>query len=435
MVAPRLVDDAEERRARSLSGVGPEALGAAMRDARARTLELVLNLDHRAWLGPRLATVNPLLWEVAHLGWFQEHWVLRHARGRPPRLVHGDQLYDSARVPHDARWDLPLLPRAEVIAYLDAVLEASLTPPHGYFHELAIFHEDMHGEAFAYTRQTLGLREPTFAAPIAPFEGAGPWSGDVEVPGWRFDLGARREDLGFVFDNEKWSHPVELATFRIARAPVTNDEFRAFVEAGGYHNRALWSDAGWSARLADGAELPMHWLRDDGGALRVRRYNRTEPLALNAPVIHVSWFEAEAFCRFAGRRLPSEAEWELAASGHEKRRFPWGDAAPTAARANLDGLRRRPIDVAACAEGDSPFGCRQMIGNVWEWTASDFAPYPGFVVDPYQEYSEPWFHTPHKVLRGGAWITRARLLRNTWRNFYPPHRRDVFAGLRTCAVA
>jgi iron(II)-dependent oxidoreductase len=164
-----------------------------------------------------------------------------------------------------------------------------------------------------------------------------------------------------------------------------------------------------------------------------RRYDSLQPLAPHEPVIHVCWYEAEAYCNWAGRRLPTEAEWELAAATPAKRRFPWGDSPPDARRANLDARAGGPVDVAAHPEGDSAYGCRQMVGNVWEWTATDFAPYPGFVVDPYKEYSQPWFSSPHKVLRGGCWATRGRLLRNTWRNFYPPDRRDVLAGFRTCA--
>jgi iron(II)-dependent oxidoreductase len=294
----------------------------------------------------------------------------------------------------------------------------------------------MHGEALTYTRQTLSYPEPRFASAASLSERArvaeaGPLPGDVEVPGASFLLGATEREP-FVFDNEKWAHPALVPAFRMARAPVTNAEYAGFVDAGGYDTPAFWSPEGWSWRTAQDAHGPVYWERA-GGEHRVRRYDRTEPLRPHEPVVHVSWFEADAYCRWAGRRLPSEAEWELAASTPSKRRFPWGDdAAPE--RANLDGRFGGPVDVAAFADGDSLYGCRQMIGNVWEWTATDFAPYPGFVIDPYKEYSEPWFATPHKVLRGGCWATRARLLRNTWRNFYSPDRRDVLAGFRTCAL-
>ena len=412
-------------------------------DSRARLLDFVRDLDDARWMGPRLAIVNPILWEIGHVAWFQERWVLRHGRGAPPLLPDGDALYDSARVPHDTRWDLPLPRRDETLRYLDAVLARTLavvgTPPDeaGYFHRLALFHEDMHGEALTCTRQTLAHPAPLLAA-LAPAPAldadapGGPLPGDASVPGHGYRLGAT-PDEPFVFDNEKWSHPVEIASFRIARAPVTNEHFAAFVDAGGYDDARCWSDAGLRWRIDTGARHPVYWQRDPGGGWRERRFDMMTPLLPHRPVIHVSWFEADAYCRWAGRRLPTEAEWELAASTPEKRRFPWGDEPPSARTANLDGRRGRTIDVGALPDGDSACGCRQMIGNVWEWTASDFEPFPGFVVDPYAEYSAPWFATPHKVLRGGCWATRGRLIRSTWRNFYPPGRRDVLAGFRTCA--
>jgi iron(II)-dependent oxidoreductase len=182
----------------------------------------------------------------------------------------------------------------------------------------------------------------------------------------------------------------------------------------------------------------MHW-RPEGNDWLRRDFDRWLPLESHRPVMNVNWYEAEAYCRWAGRRLPTEAEWEAAAaaSGNDlsapKRRFPWGDEPPNPTQAQLDGYSLECCNVTDFPTGDSYFGCRQMIGNVWEWTASDFLPYPGFVADPYREYSQPWFGT-HKVLRGGAWMTRSRLLRNTWRNFYQPDRRDVWAGFRTCAL-
>jgi iron(II)-dependent oxidoreductase len=228
-----------------------------------------------------------------------------------------------------------------------------------------------------------------------------------------------------------------LAPFRIARAPVTAEQFAAFVEDGGYAREDLWSSAGWRWRQEEGATHPVYWRPVPGGWER-RDFDRWVALEPHHPVLHVSAYEAEAWCAWADRRLPTEAEWEMAAAsepgGRGRRRFPWGEATPTPARANLEGLAGGVLDVAALPEGDSAWGCRQMLGNVWEWTASDFRPYPGFVPDAYRDYSEPWFGT-HRVLRGGCWRTRARLLRNTWRNFYTPDRRDVWAGFRTCARA
>jgi iron(II)-dependent oxidoreductase len=254
----------------------------------------------------------------------------------------------------------------------------------------------------------------------------------VEVPGGTFLLGATADEP-FVVDNEKWAHPVEVRPFAIARAPVTQAEFTAFVEDGGYRRRPLWNPAGWRWREEAGAEHPVYWRRESGGQWLRRDFDRWVGLEPDRPALHVNWYEADAYCRWAGRRLPTEAEWEMAAAGPgPKRRFPWGQAPPSVAHANLDGRAAGCVDVGAVPGGDSACGCRQMLGNVWEWTASDFQPYPGFAADPYREYSAPWFGT-HKVLRGGCWATRGRLLRNTWRNFSRPERRDVWAGFRTCA--
>jgi iron(II)-dependent oxidoreductase len=413
-----------------------------VRDARRRTLELIDDLDDEQLFGPRLDIVNPLLWEIGHVAWFQEKWVLRHARRRPPLRADGDALYDSAAVPHDKRWDLPLPARADTLAYMRQVEEQVLevlagrepTPEEAYFIQLSVFHEDMHAEAFTMTRQTLAYPQPRFTSADGGALGAsvtGGLRGDVTVPGGTFLLGAQPED-GFVFDNEKWAHPVALAPFAIARAPVTQAEFAAFVADGGYRRAELWSAEGWQWRQAEQAEQPIYWRREGTGSWQRRDFDRWLPLEPHHPMIHVNWYEAEAYCRWAGRRLPTEAEWEAAAAAASRRRYPWGDEPPRNGLANLDAKAMGCVDVSSYPEGESHQGCRQMLGNVWEWTASDFLPYPDFVVDPYKEYSAPWFGT-HKVLRGGSWITRGRLIRNTWRNFYRPQRRDVYAGFRTCA--
>jgi EgtB-related family protein len=385
--------------------------------SRRRTRAVVAGLDGSRLLGPRLPIVNPILWELGHVAWFQERWCLRF---RPDEtladsvLEGADALYDSSAVAHDIRWDLPLPTPRATLDYQDRVLERVLERLQrerddewlAYLAHLALFHEDMHAEAFHYTRQTLGYEAPALdaGAPAAPEAAPG---GDVEIAGGTLLLGAPRNS-GYVFDNEKWAHPVEVGPFAIARHPVTNGQYLEFVRAG--------------------AKAPQYWSERDG-VWGERRFDRWMPLAPDLPVVHVTWHEAQAYCRFAGRRLPTEAEWELAAGGPEKRRYPWGDAAPSPERANFHGAERAAV--GAFAPGDTPGGVRQMMGNVWEWTASAFDPYPGFVHDPYRDYSVPWFGT-HKVLRGGSFASPARLLRNTWRNFYTPDRHDVFAGFRTC---
>ena len=423
--------------------VSAETLLHDLDAARARTLALLAGLSDAQLMGPKRPILNPLRWEAGHLAWFHEHWILRRLDGRAPLVAHTDALYDSTAVAHDTRWDLPLLSMADTLKYLSDVHTAlverlttrPLTERDAYFYQLTIFHEDMHTEAFLYMRQTLGYPAPTLPDCVDSGHDAGPWPEDVAISGGTLQLGATRSQ-GFVFDNEKWAHPVAVAPFRIARAPVTNREYRAFVEAEGYFNRAYWDDTGWNWREAAGLTAPIHWRQTDG-AWQARRFDRFEPLAPNAPVTHVSWHEANAYCRYAKRRLPTEAEWEMAAAcehgevGAGKRYYPWGELAPSRLLANL-GNRCGCLDVGALPESDSAFGCRQLLGNVWEWTASDFLPYPGFTPDPYKEYSAPWFGS-RKVLRGGSWATPARLVRNTWRNFFPPERNDIFAGFRTCA--
>ncbi len=430
----------------------PEVVERDLRDARRRTLDLVGDLSDEQLLGPRLAIVNPLLWEIGHLAWFQSNWVLRHLRGLALSRHDADQLYDSFKVAHDTRWDLPLPARRETLGYMSTELERAIEALHArtldaktaYFYRLVLFHEDMHDEAFTYTRQTLGFPAPRFSAPERLPEpavvGGAACAGAVAFPGGEFNLGADR-DAGFVFDNEKWGHLVQVQPFRMARTAVTDGEFAAFVEDGGYERRELWDPEGWAWRESTQARLPAYWRRGSGGWER-RVFDRWQAMVPEAAMLHVNWYEASAYCRWAGKRLPMEVEWEAAAAGvtaasgaeltAAKRPYPWGDERPTPAHANLDGARAGVVAAAALPAGDSPAGCRQLWGNVWEWTATPFAPYPGFVADPYKEYSEPWFDGRHMVLRGGCWVTRSRLLRNTWRNFYTRDRRDVFAGFRTC---
>jgi iron(II)-dependent oxidoreductase len=430
---------------------------ADLLDTRRRTLAYAEVVSAGRWLGPKLAIVNPPLWEIGHLGWFQERWLLRRrgtaalaASSRPD----ADRLYDSSAVPHALRWELPLPDPETTLGWLAEVLERSIErvergggdPELAYYAELCILHEDMHNEAFAYTCQTHGYPAPRglLSAPgarparadcaradPAGSRGVAASDDDVALPEARFELGAR-PGSGFVFDNEKWAHPVRITAFRIARRPTTNGQFRAFVEDGGYRRGEWWSQAGRAWLAACGATAPRYWRRAERGWER-RVFDRWVALDDALPVVHVNAHEAQAWCRWSGRSLPTEAQWEYAAAGTEGRRYPWGEAAPDPARANLYGAGAGQAPAGAHPHGDTPQGVRQLLGNVWEWTADPFRPYPGYVVDPYADYSRPWFGT-HQVLRGGSFATAPRLTRNTWRNFYTPERNDIWAGFRSCAA-
>ncbi len=418
-----------------------------MRTARDYTLGLYAHLTEAQQRFPEIAIVNPPRWELGHIGWFQEFWCLRYRHDdptgarTPSRIADADALWNSSTVPHATRWGLPLPDWAGIHAYLGTTLadtlEALAASGDGdrYFFELALYHEDMHAEALLMTLQSLALPAPAAFAELRParWSASTETSGDVAIQGGEFVVGtaqAAQKDR-FVFDNEKWAHVVDVAPFAIARRCVTNAEFAAFVDEGGYKRAELWSDAGRAWLAAAARSAPAYW-RCGGGAWQIRRFDRWHPLDSDAPVQHVSWYEAEAHCRWAGRRLPTEAEWECAAraglpAAADDR--PW----PTVAgNANLDAIVGVPVAVQAFG-GATPHRLAQMLGNVWEWTASPFDPYPGFVPDPYADYSAPWFGD-HQVLRGGSWATRSRLVHHRFRNFYRPDRYDPFVGFRTCAA-
>ena len=435
-----------------VQAVPTEYLAGLVRDTDDRTMALIAGLSDEQLMGPRLGIVNPMLWEIGHIAWFSENFILRMVDGAESVREDADTLYDSMKVAHDTRWDLPLPDLPTTRGYMEQIRDAVISRlgaedmasvRDSYFTQLAVFHQDMHNEAFTYTRQTHGY-------PAAEIDGmgdvpaieSGPLPGDVEVPGGVHMLGAQPSDP-YYMDNEKWGHGFEVVPFTIARAPVTNEEFQAFVDDDGYGSEALWTEAGWAWRQQANAAHPVYWTKTDG-VWQERQWDEIVPLRPHAPVIHVNWYEASAWCQWAGRRLPHEAEWEVAASrapGPDstllhgpKRRYPWGDAPFEIQHANLNGLRNGTVDVAAYAEGDSAYGCRQMMGNVWEWTRTGFGRFEGFVPDPYEDYSAPWMDGKHAVLRGGSWATRDRIVWNTFRNFYTCDRRDVLAGFRTCAV-
>lgn len=425
----------------------------ALQEARERTLELIQDLSDEQLMGPLLEIVNPMRWEVGHVGWFQELWILRHLGGLPSFMSASDALYDSGRIAHDSRWNLPLPSREETLRFMKQVLDRvcdlgdrrSREPINGYdedyFLHLVLFHEQMHAEAFTYTRQTLSYPAPRLGVASLIAHGSGERvSGDARIPGGTFMLGD--SSARFVFDNEREPHKVEVGPFSISKTAVSNGEFAAFVADDGYNRREFWGEEGWQWRQVSKAEHPVYWRREPSGGWSRRNFDQWVDLQYNVAIIHVNWYEADAYCKWAGRRLPTEPEWEMAAScepgpgesiSDHKRMYPWGDAPPTAAHANLDWRGGGCIEVDALPAGDSAFGCRQMIGNSWEWTSTTFYGYPGFVAGPYDEYSEPWFGD-HKVLRGGCWATRSSLIRNAYRNYYTPDRRDVWGGFRTCAL-
>jgi iron(II)-dependent oxidoreductase len=340
--------------------------------SREHSSRVTAGFDGERLLGPRLGIVNPPLWEIGHLGWFQEYWCLRRRDDGSfgeSILPGADKLYDSSNVAHATRWSLPLPDLKATRAYLANVLELVLerlrrepeNPSLQYFARLVTLHEDMHAEAFHYTCQTHGYEAPFDKSEFVA-------GGDIEVAGGKIELGSRK-DAGFIFDNEKWAHEVDVAPFAIGSVPVTNAQYLEYVESGG--------------------KAPRYW-RKTGGAWQARHFAAWKEIEPDAPVRHVDWNEAQAYCRWAKRRLPTEAEWFMASG-----RMTWG--------------------------------------AVWEWTSSAFAPFPGFSADPYADYSQPWFHT-HKVLKGASFATPRRVVRPAFRNFYLPERGDVFAGFRTCRI-
>jgi len=375
-----------------------DSLARALHEARARLSSVYADLPAEYWdcaCVPYAETINPPLWELAHVAWFQEYWCLRSetARDGPARpgfLANADVLFDSRRVPHRDRWTAKYPPKIEISNYmartLDAVLDAAerVGAEGLYFHRLVLHHEQMHAEALLMTLGTLGLPVPSSFPKQARLPREEDW---MTVSAGRHVMGTTRGATHFIFDNEKYAHEVELDGFRIAKRPVLNVEFQAFVDEGGLERDEFWTPEGLRWRSSHASKA--------GWSSRSSQNRIAEHEAwCDLPACHVTLHEARAFCRWAGYRLPTEAEWEVAARTQE-------------------GL--------------------EHTGEVWEWTDSPFVPFAEFSPDPYREYSQPWFGD-HFVLRGGSWLTHTDLKRPGFRNFYLPHRNDVFAGFRTCAL-
>ncbi|MBA2442539.1 MAG: ergothioneine biosynthesis protein EgtB [Rubrobacter sp.] len=391
--------------------------------------------------------MSPLIWDYGHIGNYEELWLLKEAAGRSLSDRELYDMYDASLYPREERPSLDLLDREGADRYLDGVRETvreAITEADfdgedhllrgGFVYHMILQHEAQHNETML---QTLQLMEGSYTPPVRVESPAGGWTGPemVHVPGGPFVMGT--DDEQEALDNERPAHEIDLPGFYIDTTPVTNRSYVEFVEDGGYERRGLWSEEGWRWKQTEDISAPKHWYQPELHSWWTQRFGFDEALRPEAPVVHVSHYEADAYARWAGKRLPTEAEWEKAASwdsGTQTRRlFPWGAEPPTQERTNLDQLAFGTSEVGAYPAGESSCGCLDMVGNVWEWTASDFAAYPGFRAFPYDEYSKVFFGDEYKVLRGGSWVTRPAAIRNTFRNWDYPIRRQLFVGFR-CAL-
>ena len=354
--------------------------------------------------------LSPLIWDLGHIANFEEQWLVREIAGREPLRGDLGELYDAIEQPRKIRGELPILGAAEVRPYMDQVRERTLEVlddldldpdepllADGFVYEMLLAHEHQHNETMLQLLQMIESYEPVTVDEGPASEPISEGPDMVDVPAGRHAIGATAD--GFAYDNERPRHEVELEAFRIDRTPVTNGAYVEFLDA-------------------EGGEPPMYWERDGEGGWVRTAMGRTDPVDPALPVIHVSWNEADAFARWAGKRLPTEFEWEAAAAGADP------------ARANLDLLAFGPAPAGAYGDAPSDHGALQMLGDVWEWTASDFTAYPGFQAFPYPEYSEVFFGDTYKVLRGGAWSARRDVIRTSFRNWDLAERRQIFSGFR-----
>ena len=420
-------------------------LEAELQDARARTLLLVSTLSDRDLDEQHDVLMSPIIWDLGHIASFEELWLLKHLDG-PVEFGEMPGLYNPFEHPRRERGALPLPRRGDVLAALERVREevlrrletvdfdASPLLRDGYVYRMVAQHEHQHNETMLQTLQLKlgGPYRPPHRRELP--SGTEIAQGMVAIPAGVYTLGT--DDRSAAYDNERPRHTVRLNGYRIDRTPVTNDQYLSFLADGGYTRPELWSPEGLQWLDQSRAVAPMYWSLTDGGWC-TRSMDRTDAVDPTRPVCHVSYYEAEAFAKWAGKRLPTEAEWEVAATWDPRTgialAYPWGDEAPTTALANLDQMAFGTAPVGAYPKNVSPFGCYGMIGDTWEWTSSDFGPYPGYETFPYREYSEVFFGSEYKVLRGGSWATRPTVARTTFRNWDYPVRRQIFSGFRCAA--
>lgn len=421
-------------------------LADALDAARNQTRRLLEPLDARDLSAQHSELMSPLVWDLAHIGWYEELWLLRELGAETTDRSSFDEIYDAFGNPRSERPELPLLDpeaawrycdevRARVLEHLEHLELDNGNPllDGGFVYGLVAQHELQHNETML---QTLQLRSDPY--PLAAR------SADAETSRARPRVSEARFDGGDVtigsvhpwsYDNERPPTTVTLSPFAIDVLPVTNAQFAEFIGDGGYESEDLWQAAGWDFIRSESLGAPLGWARDAAGALTRRRLGYVEPLAADEPVQHVSWFEADAYARWAGKRLPTEREWETAAAWNPSEgrasTYPWGDRFEPG-RANVGIETFRPTAAGGLPAGASPLGCEQMTGDVWEWTSSDFEAYDGFEAFPYPEYSEVFFGSDYKTLRGGSWATSPSVARASFRNWDYPIRRQLFVGFR-CA--
>jgi gamma-glutamyl hercynylcysteine S-oxide synthase len=423
-------------------------LAERLHEARARTFLLVAPLSAEELHAQHDPLMSPILWDLGHIAHFEELWLTRNLDG-PIEFVEMPGLYNPFEHPRSQRGALSLPGLDECRAIMDEIRgrvlariaatdleDANPLLRDGYVYRMVLQHEYQHNETML---QTLQLKLGAPYAPAVRFElpSAPPGRGSpghmVRFPGAAVEIGT--DDRSAAYDNERPRHVAEVRPFLIDVNPVTNGDFLAFIAADGYAKPEYWSDGGRRWLAESGAQAPKYWFSSEGRWM-TRVMDRAGAVEPRHPVCHVSWYEAEAFARFAGKRLPTEIEWEAAASWDpatgRKRAFPWGDEPASRDLANVDQLGFGTAQVGAYQRNVSPIGCYGMIGDVWEWTASDFRPWPEFEAFPYREYSEVFFGDEYKVLRGGSWATRPGAVRNTFRNWDYPIRRQIFSGFR-CA--
>jgi iron(II)-dependent oxidoreductase len=442
----------------ALHELGPESARAALERARRRTTALTDCLDEAELTAQHSKLMSPLAWDLAHIGNQEDIWLLREAGGQGGVRPDLDCVYDAFRTPRADRPTLPMLPPDAARAYVAEVRERALdvlaaatekstgAPSEeqrplfegDFVFGMVAQHEQQHDETMLATHQLRrGPHVLDAPDPPAPMSRATDVAhGEVHVPGGPFTMGTSTEP--WALDNERPAHAVDVPAFDLDAVPVTNGAYQRFIEDGGYRDSRWWHPDGWAQVQKAQLGAPLFWHRDGDNWWR-RRFGYTERVPPGEPVMHVCWYEADAYARWAGRRLLTEAEWEKAArydpESGASRRYPWGDAEPGPGHANLGQRHLRPAPAGAYPAGAAPCGARQLIGDVWEWTSSDFTAYPGFAAFPYREYSEVFFGSDYKVLRGGSFGTDQVACRGTFRNWDLPLRRQIFAGFRTARVS